>query len=322
MPSLPSRVDIQEEGVREGFQIEQRAIPTARKLELIDALAAAGLREIQIASFVDSRRVPGWSDAEEVVRTIPRRPGVKYTALWLNVRGLNRALTVGGLHLKALINTSASEPFLIRNQNQDLAANERVVANNLATYAAHGIDYVRVGIMAAFGCNFAGDISLLTVMDSVARMERLVHEAGRRIDLLSLADTMAWANPEGVKRVVGAVRNRWPETRISLHLHDTRGLAIANAYAGLQMGVDCFDASVAGLGGCPFAAHKGAAGNICTEDFVFLCQELGIETGVNLEQLIEAAQLAESIFERPLPGSIMRGGSLSPLRRRSAGVRD
>jgi hydroxymethylglutaryl-CoA lyase len=125
---------------------------------------------------------------------------------------------------------------------------------------------------------------------------------------------MAWATPERIKRTVGAVRARWPELRINLHLHDTRGLGVANAYAGLEMGVDSFDASVAGLGGCPFAGHKGAAGNVSTEDLVFLCDEMGIRTGIDLERLIEAARLAEDIVGHPLPGSVMRGGSLKRLR--------
>ena len=130
----------------------------------------------------------------------------------------------------------------------------------------------------------------------------------------SLNDTMAWATPESVKAVIGAVRNRWPGLRINLHFHNTRGLGIANAYAGLEMGVDSFDSSVAGLGGCPFAGHKGAAGNVCTEDLVFLCDELGIETGINVEKLIEVARLAETIVGHPLPGSVMRGGTLRRLR--------
>jgi hydroxymethylglutaryl-CoA lyase len=131
---------------------------------------------------------------------------------------------------------------------------------------------------------------------------------------MSLNDTMAWATPESVKRVVGAVRERWPELRINLHFHNTRGLGLANAYAGLEMGVDSFDSSVGGLGGCPFAGHRGAAGNISTEDLVFLCDEIGIETGIDLEKLIDAAKLAEEIVEHPLPGSVMRGGSLKRLR--------
>jgi hydroxymethylglutaryl-CoA lyase len=121
---------------------------------------------------------------------------------------------------------------------------------------------------------------------------------------------MAWATPNGIQRLVGAVRERFPQYRISLHLHDTRGMGIANAYAGLEMGVDSFDAAVAGLGGCPFAAHKGAAGNVCTEDLAFMCHEMGIETGIDLERLIEAANLAEEIVGHALPGSLKLAGSL------------
>jgi hydroxymethylglutaryl-CoA lyase len=125
---------------------------------------------------------------------------------------------------------------------------------------------------------------------------------------------MAWATPIAVQRMVGAVRERHPQLQIALHLHDTRGMGIANAYAGLQMGVDVFDASVAGLGGCPFAAHAGASGNVCTEDFVFMCDEMGIETGIDLQAMIDAARLAERIVGHPLPGSVMKGGSLRALR--------
>ena len=131
---------------------------------------------------------------------------------------------------------------------------------------------------------------------------------------MSLADTMAWATPLAVKRVVGALRERWPDLDIALHLHDTRGMAIANAYAGLEMGVTRFDAAVAGLGGCPFAGHSGAAGNVCTEDLVFMCHELGIKTGIDLDALIECARLAEDVVGHPLPGSVMKGGGLQRYR--------
>ncbi len=135
------------------------------------------------------------------------------------------------------------------------------------------------------------------------------------LDILNLADTMGWATPLGIQRVVGAVRERWPSLRINLHLHNTRGMGIANAYAGLELGVDSFDGSIGGVGGCPFAAHKGAAGNVCTEDLVFMCEEMGIETGVNLDRLLEVARLGDEIFGYPLPGSVMRGGSLGEIRR-------
>jgi hydroxymethylglutaryl-CoA lyase len=159
----------------------------------------------------------------------------------------------------------------------------------------------RGSIMAAFGCNYQGDISVQQVLDMTRQVFDLAAEHGLTIKVLNYADTMAWATPQSIKRVIGAVREKYPDQRLSLHLHDTRGMAIALAYAAMEMGVDIFDATVAGLGGCPFAAHKGAAGNICTEDLVFLCEEMGIDTGINLERLIEVAQLAEDIVGHPLP---------------------
>jgi hydroxymethylglutaryl-CoA lyase len=317
MSDLPRAIEIQEEGPREGFQFEKTVFPTERKIQLIDALSETGLKEIQIASFVDPRRVPGWADAEAVVAGIRRKPGVRYTGLWLNEKGLERAIATGGLHLKGLLSSSASETFMQRNQNQDYAANERVLANNLARYKKHGITYVRAGIQAAFGCNYEGDVAPHKVVRVAEMLKRVTEEAGLEVSVLMLADTMAWANPLLIKRVVGAVRERWPALRISLHLHDTRGLAIANAMAGLEMGVDSFDASVAGLGGCPFAAHKGAAGNVCTEDLVLLARELGIETGIDLDRLIETARLAEEIFGHGLPGKVMHGGNLDAYRARA-----
>jgi hydroxymethylglutaryl-CoA lyase len=173
-----------------------------------------------------------------------------------------------------------------------------------------------VSIAAAFGCNFEGDVPQQKVLDMIAQLFGIAAERDLDIGTIFLADTMAWATPLSIKRLVGAVRERWPDKSIALHLHDTRGMGIANALAGLEMGVAHFDAAVAGLGGCPFAAHKGAAGNVCTEDFVFLCEELGIETGVDIEALLESARLAEDIVGHPLPGSVKSGGALSTLRRR------
>jgi hydroxymethylglutaryl-CoA lyase len=171
--------------------------------------------------------------------------------------------------------------------------------------------------MAAFGCNFDGDIPVSKVVEYVGQLLDLAAEADVKLDYVSLADTMAWATPMSITRVVGEVRAKYPNLQLSLHLHDTRGMGIANAYAGLQMGVDIFDEAVAGLGGCHFAGHKGAAGNVCTEDLVFMCEEMGISTGVNLDRLIEVASLAEAIVGHPLPGSVKTGGSLHKYRQAS-----
>lgn len=316
MGDLPKTVTIKEEGPREGFQIEKGPIPTARKVELIDALSGTGLEHIQIVSFVDPRRVPGMADSEAVVAAYDRRPGIAYEALWLNEKGLERAIATGRLDIKGRVLLSASEPFLNRNQNRSDADDVAAQHAQMRIYRKHGIPVKAGGVMAVFGCNYAGDIPVERVIDRVARLLEIAEEHGETLELVSLADTMAWATPASIKRVVGAVRQRWPALRLSLHLHDTRGMGIANAQAGLEIGVAQFDATVAGLGGCPFAGHAGAAGNVCTEDLVFLCEEQGIATGIDLERLIAAARLAEEIVGHPLPGSVKLGGSLTRLRER------
>jgi len=282
MSDLPAAVHITEEGPREGFQIEKGPIATANKIALIDALSQTGIDRIQIVSFVNSKNVPGMADAEDVVRGITPRPGVAYTALWLNEKGFQRALKFSDrLTNTGTIQLSASEKFSIRNQNrtaaQQLAGQHAIVD----MYKASGVTVERGSIMAAFGCNFEGDIPMSRLLTLTEQILEVTREHGVTLRYLTLADTMAWATPLAVKHAVGALRERWPELDVALHLHDTRGMAIANAYAGLEMGVTRFDSSVAGLGGCPFAGHQGAAGNISTEDLVFMCDELGIRTGID-----------------------------------------
>lgn len=316
MSDLPKSIEIHEEGPREGFQIEPGPISTADKIAFIDALSETGLQEIQIASFVNPKRVPGWADAEAVVSGVSRQEGIRYTGLWLNEKGLQRAVAADGLTLKGSISNCASEAFMIRNTNRDREQNIRVQHNQVALYKKHGIPMYRGGVMAAFGCNFEGEIPVSRVLSTIEEILMIAEENETPIKVISLADTMGWATPMSIKNVVGAVRERWPELQVALHLHDTRGLGVANVYAGLEMGVTLFDSSVAGLGGCPFAGSHGkpAAGNVCTEDVVFMCAEMGIETGVDLERLIDVANMAERIVGHDLPGSVKRGGSLDKLR--------
>ncbi|HKT79751.1 MAG TPA: hydroxymethylglutaryl-CoA lyase [Vicinamibacterales bacterium] len=316
MSALPSAIQINEEGPREGFQIEKAPIPTARKIELIDALSATGVRQIQVCSFVNPKNVPGMTDAEAVVGGFKRHEGVRYTALWLNDKGLQRALATGRLDVHGSIALTASETFLKRNQNRTMQENLAAQREIVEMYMRHGVPVVRGSIMAAFGSNFDGDASPAAILQLVQQILDIAAERDVSIKVLSLADTMAWATPGTIRRIVGTVRERYPELRLALHLHDTRGMGIANAYAGLEMGIDIFDASVGGLGGCPFAAHSGAAGNVCTEDLVFMCEEMGIATGIDLSAMIAAARLAEAIVGHPLPGSVMKGGSLRELRER------
>lgn len=308
----PKAIAITEVGPREGFQFEGIGRPDAigidDKLRLIAALAGTGLRTIQAVSFVHPRLVPQMADAEAICARLPRRDGVAYTGIYLNDAGLRRALAAPGLLILPELLVSASEAFGLRNQKRgtaDSLAEQRRLA---ATFAQHGYRVDRAMIMAAFGCNYEGEIPLARVLSLVGELDGLAREAGGRLEIVSLADTMGWANPEAVRRAVGAVRSRWPEMAVALHLHDTRGLALANVDAALREGVTLFDAAVGGLGGCPFAGHKGAAGNVATEEVAFLCRELGIETGIDLERLVACAALAEEVVGHPLPGRLTRSG--------------
>lgn len=316
MSDLPKSVYLNEEGPREGFQIEAATIPTARKIELVDRLAQTGLKHIQVASFVNPKAVPGMADADQVVEGFRPVPDVHFTALWLNQKGFQRALThADRLTINGSLNLYASTAFLKRNQNR-VPEQQRAAQDDLiAMYQAAGIKVKRGFITAAFGCNFEGDVPPARVVQLVDELLAIAQDHGEEIDHMGLGDTMAWATPESIKRVVGAIREAHPDLELLLHLHDTRGLGIANAYAGLEMGVRMFDTAVAGLGGCPFAGHQGAAGNVCTEDLVFLCEEMGIDTGVDLDALIDCALLAEDIVGHPLPGSVMRGGGLNRFRK-------
>ena len=313
MSDLPKRIDIHEEGPREGFQIEPGPIGTYDKIRFCEALADTGLKDVQCVSFVDARRVPGMADAVEVANGIRKRPDVHYTGIALNLRGYQRAVQTP-LYITGGLQMSTSNTFSIHNTNKD---NEETLAEQrrqLNFFRESDISVESAIVMTAFGCNFEGEIAPETVRDCVGRLLDLADEYGIQLDRVRLADTVGWASPAGVQRVVGVVREKWPDLKLALHLHDTRGTGIANALMGMQMGIDSFDSSCAGLGGCPFAGHKGAAGNICTEDLVFMAQEMGIETGIDLDALIECARMAETIVGHPLPGKVMHGGSLSKFR--------
>jgi len=313
---FPKFVHIKEEGPREGFQYEKTVIPTNRKIELIDGLSKTGIKSIQIVSFVSAKAVPGQADAEDVVAGMTPQPGVKYTGLWFNERGYERALATGRLSRNGGLQHSTSARFLKRNQNRTIDEQTAFQHTSCEMYKRAGGGLDRAVIMGAFGCNFEGDISPQVVIDRVRTLLDVAKEHDMKVPRVQLADTMAWGTPASIKRVVGALQDTFPDMPLALHLHDTRGMGIANAYAGLEMGIKHFDGSVAGLGGCPFAGHTGAAGNVCTEDLVFMLEEMGIDTGIDLDALIECALLAEDIVGHPLPGSVMKGRSLKRLRER------
>jgi hydroxymethylglutaryl-CoA lyase len=316
--SLPTRITVIEVGPREGYQFEGIGRPdkisTADKIRLVDALAATGAGTIQVTSFVHPKVVPQMADAEAVVAGIAPRDGVRYTAVYLNDVGLKRAQATGRLSITGKITLTASEAFALKNQNRNLRQDREMQETMLRLYHDLGIPIENASIMAAFGCNYEGDVPLRRVLDLAADLRGMIAEAGDRLQTLILADTMGWANPEQIRRTVGAVRSARPDVRIGLHLHDTRGLGLAHAYAAVSEGVDYFDTAVGGLGGCPFAGHTGAAGNICTEELVFMCHELGIETGIDLPKMIACAALAEEIVGHPLPSKILHSGILNRSR--------
>ena len=316
MSDLPRAVSIHEEGPREGFQIEPGPIPTADKIRLIEALADTGLHHIQVCSFVNPKLVPGWSDAEDVVAGFSAKDGVHYTALWFNARGLERALAFKDkLTITGSISLAASDAFSKKNLNRSHEENVASMHKQTQVHQSHGVPVNRISVMAAFGCNFQGDVAVDTVLKCAEDGFQIAADHGETIEVLALADTMGWAVPPRIEKVVGAVRERWPDVAIGLHLHDTRGIAVANAHTALKMGVSRFDSTVGGLGGCPFAAHKGAAGNICTEELVLLCEEMGIETGIDLDALIEVGRMAETMVGHVLPSELVHAGSLDAFRR-------
>ncbi len=316
MSDLPKSVEIHEEGPREGFQIEPGPIGTADKIKLIEALAETGLHHVQACSFVSPRIVPGWADAEAVVEGFNAKPGIHYTGLYFNGNGMDRALAFKDkLTINGSISLTASVGFTKKNLNRTPEENIAAMRRQTELHLSRGIPVNRLGIMAAFGCNYQGDISPATVISTLEDGMKIAEETGAEIEIFSLADTMGWGAPHRIEKVLGEVRNRWPDMEISLHLHDTRGLAVANAHAALKMGVRHFDSTVGGLGGCPFAGQPKAAGNICTEELVLLCEEMGIETGVDLDHLIEVGRMAEDIVGHQLPSELIHAGSLDAFRR-------
>ena len=316
---MPARIDIHEEGPREGFQIEPGPISSGDKIRLIEALAETGLHHIQACSFVNPRIVPGWADAEAVIAGFKPKDGVEYSGLWFNANGLDRALAFEDkLTIKGAIALTASEAFTRKNLNRTHDDNLAAMRKQTDLHLSKGVPVNRLGIQAAFGCNYQGDIPPTRVVTVLKDGMAIAQETGATITWFGLSDTMGWATPDRIERVIGEVRSAWPDMTLSLHLHDTRGMAVANAHAGLKMGVAKFDATVGGLGGCPFAGQPKAAGNIATEELVLLCEEMGIATGVDLDALIEVGRMAEEIVGHQLPSELIHAGSLNAFRRKAA----
>jgi hydroxymethylglutaryl-CoA lyase len=294
---LPAHVAICEVGPRDGLQNERVNVPTAGKIRLIEALAEAGLRRMEATSFVSPKWIPNLADAEEVLAGVKRRAGVTYATLVPNLRGLERALAAK--IDEVVIFLSASESHNQKNINKSIAQALETYGEVGARAKVAGLR-LKAALSMCFGCPYEGDIDPSVV---VRIAEALVT---MQVDEVGISDTTGMANPRQVYALVSQVAGRIPVEKLSLHFHDTRGAALANVLAGLQAGVKVFDGSIGGLGGCPYAI--GATGNVATEDLVHMLHEMGIETSVDLEKLIQCAKLAQDLVGRPLEGHIAKAG--------------
>jgi hydroxymethylglutaryl-CoA lyase len=291
-------ITIREVGTRDGIQSLGAFIDTQRKVELLEALSETGLRRIEATSFVNPKAVPQMADATEVMSGVHRRPGVVYEALVPNVRGAQDAVAA---HMgSVLVVLMASEAFNRKNVRMSVEDSLAQAATIKSISDAAGMRCTGA-IGTAFGCPYEGEIPEARVFSLIERFLEL------GFDELMLADTTGMANPLQIERMMRRVLDGWGDRlAFGLHLHNTRGMGLANVVAGLNAGITTFDASIAGIGGCPFAPQ--AAGNISTEDTVHMLHEMGYSTGVDLERLIDVARLAQDILGRELPGQVMKAG--------------
>jgi len=288
---LPSRVTLVDVGPRDGLQNEKQTVDAADKIELVHRLQAAGLREIEVTSFVSPKWVPQMADNAAVLAGIERKPGVRYSVLIPNMKGLDAALSAPRAEWpdEIVVFAAATEAFSQKNINCSIAESIERFRPVVDAARKHGIK-VRGAISVALGCPYQGEVS----PDEVERVVRLIKEIG--VDHCGIADTIGVGTPQRVQAVLERALKHYPVAEVSGHFHDTYGQAIGNVYAGLEVGIATFDASVAGLGGCPYA--KGATGNVGSEDVLFLLRGLGIETGIDLDRLVDAAEFISGVIGR------------------------
>jgi hydroxymethylglutaryl-CoA lyase len=305
---LPSRVTLVDVGPRDGLQNEPLPVAVADKIELVQRLQAAGLREIEAASFVSPKWVPQMADGAAVMAGIARRPGVRYSVLVPNLKGLEAALAPAREFWpdEVVVFGAASETFSQRNINCSIAQSIERFAPVVSAARAAGIA-VRGAISCALGCPYEGEIP----PDRVERVVKLMREIG--VQHVGVADTLGVGTPRRVQAAMERALAHYGIEEVSGHFHDTYGQALANVYACLELGIARFDASVAGLGGCPYA--KGATGNVATEDVVFLLQGLGIETGIELDALVDAGAFISGVLGRQ---PVSRVGRAVLVRREAA----
>ena len=300
---LPKRVSVYEVSPRDGLQNEAAMLPLESKKALIAALLASGLTRLELTSFVSPRWIPQLADADELTRQVVAPPGVSFSALVPNAKGLERARETGLREIAVFM--SASETHNRKNTNRSLDGSLEAF-EEVVPPAVDGGMKVRAYVSTVWGCPYEGDVDPARALDITKRL----------LDLgcyqVSLGDTIGVGTPRQTERIVRMFLESIAHEKIALHFHDTRGTALANVLVGLGLGIRDFDSSIAGLGGCPYA--PGAAGNVATEDLVYMLHGMGIETGLDLDKLIDAGKLAERIVGRPLPGKVHQAG---PATRRS-----
>ena len=296
MSDIPSRISLREVGPRDGLQNED-PVPTQAKIALIDRLGHTGVSRIEAVSFVRPDAIPQMADADEVWAGVARVPTVRYSALAPNLRGARRALDAGFPEVEVVV--SASDTHNRKNVNRSTEQSLDEIAVVIDEAHRRGAT-CQVIVSTAWGCPYEGDVPV----------DRVLWVAGRAVadgaDSVSFGDTTGMATPRRVRDLVGGFRSRHPDTPLNLHFHNTRGTGLANVLAALELGVDDFDASVGGLGGCPYA--PGATGNIATEELVHMVEDMGVATGVDLAAMIDAAAEAERIVGRELPSQVLRAG--------------
>jgi hydroxymethylglutaryl-CoA lyase len=300
MSGMPGAVSIREVGPRDGLQNES-PVPTEAKVRLLDALSGTGVKRIEAVSFVHPKAVPQMADADEVWKAARRAPGVRYSALVPNSRGARRALDAGFTEIEVVV--SASDPHNRHNLNRSTAESLDDIAALIPLLHDGGAS-AEVIIATSFGCPYQGDVDPARV---AAIVDRVVADGADRV---GFGDTTGMATPPRVVAVVSRVREKHPDLPMLLHFHNTRGTALANIYAALELGVTEYDASVGGLGGCPYA--PGASGNVATEEVVHMLHDMGIDTGIDLAALLDAARLAQDIVGRELPSGVLRAGPRLP----------
>lgn len=298
MTAPSRRVRLHEVGPRDGLQAEAAFVPTEAKIALVEALADTGVAQVEVTAFVSPRAIPALADAEAVMRALRRRPDVDYVALVPNARGADRAVACAVDAVNLVM--SATEGHNRANLRMDRSTSLATLADAAAVARAGGVR-VDASLSCAFGCPIDGDVPATDVLDACARLVD-----GLGADGLTLCDTTGMAFPTQVAALVRAVRARWPALPLTLHFHDTRGLAVANALAALAEGADRFDASVGGLGGCPYA--PGATGNVSTETLAHAFALVGVETGVDVDRLVAIARGLPALVGRDVGSPVSRAG--------------